>query len=306
MANIWLYLLGVSLAIISGVLNNIGTVMQKKVINRFRGEPDYMKKALKNGMWLFGLVLQIIIGSAFFMAAQLFIGPALIPGLMAAGLIVLVIGSVKLVGESLNKSEIIGIAIMILGVFLLGLSETSVDIAGTDVMETGYLIRTSVFSGVIIILAVTLYIWQWKDSRWRAILLSIVSGFQFALTNYWISPLMAIIEDVFTGNARLGQIILFIISSIILVVANIIGIGTLQKAFTTSQASNLVPIQQVPIQILPLAVYFYVFLETPSKISSYIFMITGVIAIIISSFLLGKRQAQVEEIGKAEEIKSEN
>jgi hypothetical protein len=306
MANIWLYLLGVSLAIISGVLNNIGTVMQKKVINRFRGEPDYMKKALKNGMWLFGLVLQIIIGSAFFIAAQLFIGPALIPGLMAAGLIALVIGSVKLVGESLNKSEIIGIAIMILGVFLLGLSETSVDIAGTDVMETGYLIRTSVFTGVIIILAVALYIWQWKDSRWRAILLSIVSGFQFALTNYWISPLMAIIEDVFTGNARLGQIILFIISSIILVGANIIGIGTLQKAFTTGQASNLVPIQQVPIQILPLAVYFYVFLETPSKISSYIFMITGVIGIIISSFLLGKRQAQVEEIGKAEEIKSEN
>lgn len=301
MANLGLYILGVFLAVISGILNNIGTVLQKKVINRFRSEPDYMKKAIKNGLWLFGLVLQIIIGSAFFMAAQLFIGPALIPGLMAAGLIALAIGSVKLVGESLEKSEIIGIIVMIVGVFFLGFSEMSVDIMELDVMETGFLIRTGVFTGVIIFLAIILYIWQFKTPRWRAILLSIVSGFQFALTNYWISPLMAIMEDVFTGNAVLGQIILFIISSLILVGAQIIGIGTLQKAFTTGQASNLVPIQQVPIQILPIVSYFYVFFQTPANLISYFYMSAGVIAIIISSFLLGKRQAQIDEIGKKEE-----
>ncbi len=65
MANIWLYVLGVSLAIISGILNNYGTVLQKKVVNKFRTEPDFMKKVVKNGLWLWGLVLQIIIGSAF-------------------------------------------------------------------------------------------------------------------------------------------------------------------------------------------------------------------------------------------------
>ena len=52
---------------------------------------------------------------------------------------------------------------------------------------------------------------------------------------------------------------------------------------------------------LPLAVYFYVFLQTPGKIISYFYMISGVTGIIISSFLLGKRQAQIEEIGKSEE-----
>jgi drug/metabolite transporter (DMT)-like permease len=301
MANVWFYILGVFLAIISGILNNYGTVLQKKVVNKFRTEPDFMKKVVKNRLWLWGLVLQLVLGSAFFMAAQLFIGPALIPGLMAAGLIVLAIGSVKIVGESLNKTEIIGIIVMIIGVFLLGLSETSIDIMDFDVMETGYLIRTGIFTGTIILFSVGLYIWQRKNTRWRAILLSIVSGFQFVLSNYWISPLMAIMEDVFTGNAQIGEIIIFVISSLILVGTQIIGIGTLQNAFKTGQASNLVPIQQVPIQILPLAVYFYVFLQTPVKIISYFYMIAGVTGIIISSFLLGKRQAQIEEIGKSED-----
>ena len=301
MADIPLYLLGVLLAIISGIVNNIGTVMQKKVVNQFRTEPKFMKKVIKNRLWLLGLVMQMIIGSVFFMLAQLFIGPALIPGLMAAGLIALAIGSVKIVGESLEKSEILGIIIMIFGVFLLGLSEMSIDIMNMDLMEKGYLVRTSVFTGSIILLAIVCYIWQFKVSRWRGILLSIVSGCQFALSNYWISPLMTIIENVFTGNAQVGEIILFIVASIILTVTNIIGIGTLQKAFISGQASNLVPIQQVPIQIFPVFVYFYVFLLVPIRSISYFYMIAGVIAIIISSFLLGKRQAQIEEIGKEEE-----
>jgi len=44
MANLPLYLLGVGLAVISGIVNNIGTVMQKKVVNQFREEQNFMKK----------------------------------------------------------------------------------------------------------------------------------------------------------------------------------------------------------------------------------------------------------------------
>ncbi len=70
-----------------------------------------------------GLLLQIVIGGlVFYFIAIIFIGPAIVPGLMSVGLIVLALGSVKMLKETLGKEEIIGILLMIGGVSLLGLS----------------------------------------------------------------------------------------------------------------------------------------------------------------------------------------
>ncbi len=46
---------------------------------------------------------------------------------MASGLILLSIGSVRLNHEELNKSEITGIVLMIIGILCLGLSEMSIN-----------------------------------------------------------------------------------------------------------------------------------------------------------------------------------
>jgi hypothetical protein len=53
------------------------------------------------------------------------LGPALIPGLMAAGLIVLVLGSIWILGEKLGAAEIAAIALLVLSITLLGLSRLS-------------------------------------------------------------------------------------------------------------------------------------------------------------------------------------
>ena len=92
-------------------------------------------------------------------------------------------------------------------------------------------------------------------------------------------------------------IAIFIIASVILVLVNIFGITELQKAFTAGQASNLIPVQQVPIQITPIFIYFFVFLLTALPIA-FVYISIGVALIILSSFLLGKRQARMEEIQK--------
>lgn len=56
-----------------------------------------------------GLLLEYGVGSAAYMIAQNLIGPALVPGLMAAGLIVLAIGSVKIIGETLRDGNLVRI-----------------------------------------------------------------------------------------------------------------------------------------------------------------------------------------------------
>ncbi len=290
------YWLGVSLAISSGLSNHLGTVFQKKVINNLPDEAKFFRSLVKKRLWLSGLILQYGLGAIFYMMAQLFIGPALIPGFMASGLIILAIGSIKIVGETLNKAEFTGIFLMILAFFLLGISELSIDIAHTNLVEISFLIRIIIFTLVVIIFSFVCYILQRKSKRFKGILLATLSGLLFVLSNFWVSPLIGVIAKVFSGTFDLGELLIFIISCIILILSNVLGVMTIQKSFTVGQASNLVPIQQVPTLIAPIVIYFLIFLLTPPSVFSIYYLIIGLSLIIISSFLLGKRSAQMEEI----------
>lgn len=292
-----LYWLGVFLAITSGSMNNIGLVLQKKVVNEVVAEEEkFFRNLVKKPVWITGLLMELAIGSIFFMVAQIYIGPALIPGLMAFGLIFLAIGSVKIVNETLKKEEITGILLMILAIFLLGISELSIDITNIDLLEIGLVLRMATFTVALFLGSGLCEILQRKSKRFKGILLAISSGFQFSLTNFWIAPLMGVITHVFGGTSSLGELILFLCSVAILIVGSIIGIMKITQAFQVAQASNMIPIQQVPIQVTPILFYLIVFMLTPPSFLSIIYVSVGVIIIIVSSFLLSKRQAQLEAI----------
>jgi len=290
------YWLGVSLAISSGLSNHIGTILQKKVINELPNESKFFRSLVKERLWLIGLILQYGLGAIFYMTAQFFIGPALIPGFMASGLIVLAIGSIKILGETLNKAEILGILLMILAFFLLGISELSIEIASINLLEISFLIRIIIFTLVVILFCFICYILQRESIRFKGILLAILSGLMFVLSNFWVSPMIGVIAKIFSGTFNLGEMLLFIISCIILILSNVLGVMTIQKSFTIGQASNLVPIQQIPILLAPIVIYFLIFQLTPPSVFSIYYLIIGITLIIISSFLLGKRSAQLEEI----------
>ncbi len=288
------YILGVFLAIISGSVNNIGSVLQKKVVNELPTEAKFFRSLIKKPLWLMGLIMQMGIGSIFFMVAQLYIGPALIPGLMAFGLVFLAIGSAKIVKESLKKVEITGIILMISAIFFLGLSELIIDITQIDILQPMVILNMTVFTISLYMGSLICEILQRRSQKYKGILLAIASGFQVSLTNFWIAPMMAFFVAVFTGTASLGEIILFVITSIILVISSMTGIAKIQQSFQVANASRMIPIQQVPIQIMPIFVYFLVFSLIAPSIMSIFFMVIGVFFIIISSFLLAKRQAQLE------------
>ncbi|MFX1353516.1 MAG: DMT family transporter [Promethearchaeota archaeon] len=290
-----MYWIGVLMAILSGVVNNFGTVLQKKVVNEIKDDSKFFKNLIKNRLWLIGLILQLFIGAILFLIAQMYIGPTLIPGLMAAGLIILAIGSVRIVGETLEKSEIIGIVLMIIAITFIGFSSMEIDIGSQNFLELGLIVRIITFTIIVYVLAAIFYVLQIKNIS-KGISLAIYSGFQFALSNFWVSPIMGVIAHVFGGTAQLLEIIIFIVSLVILISANVFGISSIQKAFREGQASNLIPIQQVPIQIAPPFYYIAVFLIPIQDILSIFFLTIGIFLVIISSFLLGKRQAQIEKI----------
>ncbi len=291
-----LYWIGVILAILAGLITQLGSVFQKKAVNEISKESEFMKSLVKRPTWILGVFLSFGVSSIFFLTAQAFIGPALIPGLMSLGLIVLVIGSIKLVGERLKLEEYIGILLMITGTILLSLSQLSIEIIEADLVEIGFLIRLILFTAILFIFSLLCFIFQKRSDRFKGILLAILSGLMFALGNLWVSQLIGTITDIFSGNFNIPQVILFIAAIIILILCNIYGLTTIQHAYRVGQASNLIPIQNIPVLISPIFIYFFVFLMSIPFTFSIFFLLFGVASIIVSFFLLGKRSAKMEEI----------
>lgn len=293
------YVYGVLLAITSGISNNVGTLLQKKVVNDLPAEAKeqrFFRSLVKKPLWLVGLLFQLAIGTFFFMLAQVYIGPALIPGLMAVGLIVLAIGSVKLIGESLTRIEIAGITLIMGAIFTIAFSELVIDIVTFNFLETGFLIRIGLFTSGTIVLILIL---EAAHRRWKniqAVARALMSGLFISMSNYWIAVLMGTIVNVFEGTFILPELALFAISAVILVLDNIFALGTLQSAFLSGQANLIIPIQQVPIQITPGFVFLLIFFLSPPTSLSLVLFFAGVGLIVISSFLLGRRQVALESI----------
>jgi hypothetical protein len=224
------------------------------------------------------------------------IGPALIPGLMASGLIILALGSVYILNEGLGHKEIIGILLMITAILFLGLSELSIAIGDQNILDPTFLMRVFIFTLSLIVISMISELIKKRFDYYKGIALAIFSGNMFGLSNLWVSLLIGTIGKVFGGLFLWSELVLFIISSIILMLTNALGVIKMQEAFTIGRASNLVLIQQVPIQISPIIVYFFVFFSMPPGIFSIIFLVFSIPFIITSSYLLGRRQVKLEKI----------
>lgn len=277
----------------------IGTLIQKSVINKHSNDPKFIRSLVKNPIWFLGLLLQIVIGGlVFYFIAIIFIGPALVPGLMSAGLIVLALGSVKILKETLGKEEIFGILLMIVGVSLLGLSQLSIDISTFNILDSGFIFRIVVFTIVVLSLAIIFEVLRRKHEKFRGLLMAIEAGLILSLNTVWASPGTTVVTHVVDGIIIEEEIIFGIIIGITLLLIVAIGITVGQISLKYGQANILVPLTSVPIQTIPVIAFFIVFLSMPSNILSVIYLIIGFIFITSSSFLLSKRQAKLEQVKK--------
>jgi len=293
------YFLGILSALLAGIVVYIGVLIQKHVINKHSNDPKFIRSLVKSPIWIMGLLLQVVIGGlVFYFIAIMFIGPALVPGIMSAGLIVLALGSVKILNEKLGKEEILGILLMIAGVSFLGLSNLSIDVSTFIILDSGFILRIIVFTIVVLCLAVIFEVLRRKHEKYKGLIMAIESGLVLSLNTVWASPGTTVVTHVVDGIIIEEEIIFGIIIGIILLLIVAIGITIGQISLKYGQANILAPLNSVPIQIIPIIAFFIIFLSTPPNILSVIFMIIGFTLIISSSFLLTKRQAKIEKITK--------
>lgn len=295
------YTLGVATAVFCGVCMQSGILLQKKAVNDMAPEDRaqrFLKTLLRDRRWLAGLGLEYGVGTCAFMIAQALIGPALVPGLMAAGLVVLAVGSVRLIGEALDFSEVAGIALLIAGIVLLGLSELeiSVDVVRERLGDPGTAARVAILTVSLFALWAATHLQALRLARRKGIVMAFSNGFPFAISNFWISPLLAVGAVVLAGDGSWGQTGLFALASVILVGCNVLGIRQTNEAFKFAQASNVIPVQQLSVQITPIFFYFYVYALKPPRTASGVLIVAGAALIVVAAFLLGRRQAEVEKI----------
>ena len=293
------YFIGIIFALLAGIVVYIGVLIQKSVINKHSSDPKFIRSLAKNPIWIMGLLLQIVIGGlVFYFIAIIFIGPALVPGLMSVGLIVLALGSVKILREALGKEEIFGIVLMIVGVTLLGLSNLSIDVFTFNILDSGFIFRIIIFTIVILCLAFIFEVLRRKHEKFKGLLMAIESGLILSLNTVWASPGTTVVTHVVDGIIIDEEIFFGIIIGIILLLIVVIGIVIGQISLKYGQANILAPLTSVPIQIIPVIAFFIIFLSTPTNILSVISMILGFTIIIISSFLLTKKQTKLEKTTK--------
>ncbi len=289
------YFVGIVLALIAGIIVQIGVLIQKYIINKHSDDPKFIRSLIRSPLWLLGLLLQVVIGGlGFYFIAIILIGPALVPGLMAVGLIVLAIGSIKMLNEKLGKEEIIGILLMIAGVTLLGLSELTIDVFTFNIFDSGFIFRIIGFSITIFVLAIIIEIFRRKYAKNKGLLLAIEAGLILSLNTVWASPGSTVVAHIADGIIIEEEIIFGIIILIIVLLIVALGITIGQISLKYGQANVLVPLTNVPIQVLPVIAFFIVFLSIPPNVFSLIFVMIGFALVITSSFLLAKKQAKFE------------
>lgn len=292
------YILGVIFGLLNGILNFSGQVLQKKAINDTateKKEQNLMKSLTKNPLWILGLVVMFG-GGIFLMLGQNMIGAALMPGLMACGFIVLAIGSVKILNETLKLSEIMAILLLIIAITLIGLSELTIESDITYFIDTGFKIRIGIATIIYTGLWLGLYYYGKKAKKFNSIFLALGTGFPFVISNIWMQPFLLTLGLVFTGNAELMEWLIFLIGLIYVAFGNIFGVIHYQNALNAGNASLIVPIQQMPQQIAPIITFYIIYGFASPKSFSLPFMIIGIILILIAGFVLAKRQVALEKI----------
>ncbi|HEX7619721.1 MAG TPA: hypothetical protein VF359_00815 [Anaerolineales bacterium] len=129
----------------------------------------------------------------------------------------------------------------------------------------------------------------------KGMLIALANGFLSCLSDFWINPLLALVALVFYGHGSPSQYIIFIIAALILLLCASVITWQNQLAFKYAQASNVVPVAQVPIQIAPIMIYFFIFGLNPPNPISVFYILTGTILTIIAGFLLGRRQEDPDD-----------
>ncbi|OHD71201.1 MAG: hypothetical protein A2177_04375 [Spirochaetes bacterium RBG_13_68_11] len=210
---------------------------------------------------------------------------------MSLGLVVLAIGAVTVAGEQLGAADVAGIALVIVGIVLIGLSRLRVDVASADIHQPALVTRLAIFTLCSSALGAVLLAAPAKAHGARGPLRAIAAGLFYTPSNLWLAEVMNALDHWLAGGPVREGLGLAAAALGIIAVSSALGTIVIQHAYQVGNASRVVPIQMVPQQIVPILAFLLVF-RSPAPSSWALPLAAGGAALILGGAgLLAGRQA---------------
>ncbi|MBN1241486.1 MAG: hypothetical protein JXA15_02120 [Spirochaetales bacterium] len=283
------FILGIVAGVASATAINLGLVLQKLAVARGGAGPLF-PRLLRDRRWLAGFALQLALGAPLNLAAVGLLGPALVPGVMASGLVVLALASAHWGGERIGAREALGIGAIMAAVAAIGASGLAVDVFARNPAGTELLGRSALMAAAMVALGSLVPLVSAASGRARgagshAIALAVASGAWMALSNFALGVAQGSAAWLGSGPAATASLA---VSALAVLAANVFAVAQIQGAFVSGKASAVVPVQQVPIQIFPPLVFFFVYAPfAPSDLSLALVGI-GVVLVLAGAWLLAR------------------
>ncbi|MBP7095318.1 MAG: hypothetical protein KBC36_04420 [Spirochaetia bacterium] len=283
------FALGLAAALASATAINLGLVLQKLAVAR-AGSGPLFPRLLRDRSWLAGFALQLALGAPLNLAAVGLLGPALVPGVMASGLIVLALASARWGGERVGGREALGIGAIMAAVAAIGASGLAVDVFARNPAGAELLGRSGLMAAAMVALGSLAPLVSAASGRPRgaggnAIALAVASGAWMALSNFALGVAQGSVAWLGSGATALATLVT---AAVAVLAANVLAVAMIQGAFVSGKASAVVPIQQVPIQIFPPLVFFLVYAPFTPSVLSLALVVIGVALVLAGAWLLAR------------------
>jgi drug/metabolite transporter (DMT)-like permease len=278
---------GIALAVFSAALYNTGIVLEKLATTRMpavhaRRSLAMLRVLFRSPLWDLGCVL-VVLGLATQVVALTLIPISLVQGVIASGIVLLIILSHRVLGDRLGRYEYLGIATIGAGLILFGLSVNSrADQASSSGSFSALLVGSvpGVAAGLLLFFAAErIRGTSLRRARMRTPLFATASGLIYGVASLALKAVSTIVE-----RRGLVHSIPHILSSpalYMLVVAIPLGFLLFQTALPRTVASILVPINNVISSAYFIVVGGVVFHEhLPSEVAPLIFRLMGFAAIV--------------------------
>jgi len=295
------YVLGVAAALGAGAAYNAGQLAQKIAVNRLpepagpaRGlRSSLFARLLGSRLWLAGLAVVLLAGTPLNVVAALWLGPAILPGLMSLGLVVLAVGAVVVAGEQLGAGDIAGIALVMAGIVLVGTSRLRIDVSEAGLHAPATLARLAAFTLCTASLGTVLLAAASRTRGARGPLRALAAGLFYAPSNLWLAELMNALDHWLAGGPIREGLGLAAAALGIIVASSLLGTVVIQHAYRVGNASRVVPIQMVPQQVVPILAFLLVF-QSPAPSAWALPLAAGGVSLILggAGLLAGRHASQ--------------
>jgi hypothetical protein len=283
------YLAGIAAAVGSGLAFNTGLFLQQSAVKRLPVGARPFPAVLRSSVWLAGFAIQFVLGAPLNILSTGLIGPALTPGLIAVGLGILPLLAAVKDKTRIRSRELAGLACVVGSAVCIGLSRLTVTMSPAMLADVSLLLRTAALVGAAVVLALLLGAAGARTKRRAAgYLLTLAAGLWLGTTGPAVGFLAAALQRLPQGIDRM----LLLAGGTALLVAvagSVLGIAVTQRAFQHGSAHVLVPIQYLPVQMIPLLSFFLVFRPFTPAPASIGLALLGIVGIAAGAGMLSSR-----------------